>query len=386
MSSQEPGPVPWPRQQPTLRIIAWAIGIIAAVAVVSAAKLAGEIIAPTVLAGLIALTLAPVAVGLERLGLPAYLSAGALVLLGVLIAAGGVYLLTPSAEEWRLRAPSVIRSIEWQLRDLEQEIEQTVDTATIGNADQSGDRESTADAVMKSGQKVAADVLLATPRVALTFLYVAFLCFFLLAERAALRSSVLRLCPDWRTRLRLSRAIRDMPISVSHYLLTVTIINAGLGLSAGIAFWLLGLPNPSLWGTMVAILNFMPYVGPLIANIIILAVGLVTFPSFVDALYPVLALVALNMIEGQLVTPMVVGRHLRVGPLSVFMALAFGAWLWGALGAIVATPSLIVAHRFSRHMIVSRVRRRPMLVEPGSPPDQNSPLVHPVGRNSSESR
>lgn len=372
MSSQESGSARWRSQWPTLRVIAWSIGAIAAIAIVSAAKLAGAIVAPTVLAGLIALTLAPVVASLERLGLPSSLSAGAIVILGVLVAAGGVYLLTPSVEEWRLRAPSMIRTIEWQIRNLEHEIEQAVDNATIGNTEDLGGQKSTADAVIKSGQKMASDVLVATPRVALTVLYVAFLCYFLLAERAALRPAVLRLCPDWKTRLRLSRAIRDIRISVSRYLLTVAIINAGLGLAAGIVLALLALPNPTLWGAMVAVLNFMPYVGPLVANIIVFAVGLVAFPAFLDALYPVLALVTLNIIEGQLVTPMVVGHRLRVGPLSVFVALAFGAWLWGALGALVATPSLIVAHRFSRRMVMPGAPRQRMAagaVEGGRRPE-----------------
>ena len=375
MSSRTSGPGPGPGAGPspgqsretTLRIIAWSVAALAVVVVLSAARVAGIIVAPTVLACLVALTLAPLVAAVERLGIPSSLSAAAVVSLCVLVVAGGIYLLLPSAEEWRLRAPAVFRSIEWQLRHFEREIEQAVNTANIGAAGNLTGPESPADAVMKSGQKMATDVLLATPQAVLTFLYVGFLCFFLLAEREALRRSVLRLCPDSRTRLRLSRAIRDMRLSVSRYLLTIAIINAGLGIAAGIAFRLLGLPNPTLWGAMVAVLNFMPYIGPFISNIIVFAVGLVSFSGVVEALFPVLALVALNVVEGELVTPMVVGRHLRVGSLSVFLALAFGAWMWGALGALVATPSLIVAHRIWQGMIAPRVRPDPSGNSAGPP-------------------
>ena len=138
--------------------------------------------------------------------------------------------------------------------------------------------------------------------------------------------------------------------NVGRYLLMITSINIGLGLAAGVAFSLLGLPNAPLWGAMIALLNYMPYLGPLIANIVVFAVGFTTFNGVAEAIYPVLALATLNVAEGQAVTPMVIGRRARVGALSVFLALAFGAWLWGALGAFVATPLLIVARSLWQQM------------------------------------
>lgn len=333
-----------------LRVIAWSVGALGIIAVVAAAKLASGIVAPTVLAALFALTLAPLVAALERRRVPGSLAAAAVVGSCVLAAVGAVYLLAPSAEEWRMRAPSIMRSVERNMRDIEREIEKGVDKATAGRASEIGGQQSATDAVIESGQQLVTDALLSTPWALATFLYVGLLCFFLLSEREALRQFALSLCPSWRMRLRLSQAIRDMRRSVSRYLLTITLINIGLGAAAGIAFKLLGLPNAPLWGAMVAVLNFMPYIGPLISNVIVFAVGFTTFSTAIDAVYPVLALVTLNMIEGQIVTPMIVGRRYRVGPLSVFLALAFGAWLWGAVGAIVATPLLIVAHRFGARM------------------------------------
>lgn len=353
MSSRDSEPLPRTDGATLLRLTAWSAVAVAVVAIIAAAKFASAIVAPTVLAGLLALALGPLVAGLERARLPSALSAAVVVGAVVSATAGLLYLLIPSFQEWRLRAPSAMRRLEWELRDIEREIEEAT-PGSSGTDEESGEEKSAADAVMESGQNLVTDMLLATPEVLIGFLYVTLLCFFLLAERVMLRRLALSLCPDWKTRLRLSRTFLDMRRSVGHYLLTVAVINTGLGAAAGVAFFLMGLPNPVLWGAMVTVLNFMPYVGPLLANVIVFAIGFLTFSSLLEALYPVVALVALNVVEGQIVTPMVVGQRSRVGALSVFLAVAFGAWLWGALGALVAAPLLIVLHRFWRRMVMSR--------------------------------
>lgn len=352
MPATEPGRVP---AQP-IRVIAWSAGVLAVITVIAAAKLASAIVAPTVLAGLFALTLAPVVAGIERRGVPRPLAAGGLVGLGLFGAGAAGYLLAPSVEEWRLRLPSAVRSVERHLRDIEREIKEGVSggdgleaAGTIGtSAEEGGD--STTDAVMASGQKLVTDLMLAAPELVATLLYIAFLCFFLLVERATLRRLALSLPTGWRMRMNLCRAMREMRRTVGWYLLTISLNNLGLGAASAAAFWYFGLPNPILWGVIVGVLNFMPYVGPLVANAIVFIVGLSTFYDIMQAVYPVLAVAALNLVEGQAVTPMTLGRRTRVAPLSLFLALAFGAWLWGPLGALVAAPALIVAVTVGRRM------------------------------------
>lgn len=151
-----------------------------------------------------------------------------------------------------------------------------------------------------------------------------------------------------------------MRTKVARYLLTISIINVMLGIATAVTFWALGMPNPVLWGVGMAILNFIPYLGPAIMNVIVFAVAFVHYPSFFVALLPVAALLMLNLIEGQIVTPMLIGSRIAVGALPVFLAVAFGAWLWGAVGALLATPALIVgqtlttARRRAQRPIVSR--------------------------------
>jgi predicted PurR-regulated permease PerM len=334
----------------SIRIITWSVAILALIAVIAAARYASAVVVPVVLAGLFALTLTPLVHALERLRLPVTLAAAIVVCSGVAGTIGGAYLLAPSVEDWRSRAPSIIRAVERQLRNIEREINQQVDQATAGNGTQITGDASPADAAIASGQQLATDMLLGTPEMLAGLLTTAFLCFYFLAARAHMRRMVVASVSDWKTRLRISRAILEMRRSVGHYLLTISMINVLLGIATGVAFWWLELPNAPLWGVMVGLLNFMPYIGPLIANVIIFAVGAATYASLTEAIYPVLALLTINIIEGQVVTPMIVGQRARVGALPVFLALIFGAWLWGALGALVAAPMLIVASTFWRRM------------------------------------
>lgn len=339
-----------------LRMAAWSAAVLAVIATLAAAKAASAIVAPTVLAGLFALTLAPLVAAAERRGVPGTLAAGGLVGLCITGLAGAAYLLAPSAEQWRLRAPSIVRAMERQLRSIEREIKDDVGRSTLGDPSKLEGTESAADAVIDSSQRLITDAVLSAPEVLATLFYTVFLCFFLLAERASLRRFMLSLTPTRRARRNLGRAMRDMRQNVARYLLIISCINLALGAAAALVFWLMGLPNPVLWGAVVAVLNYMPYLGPLASNVLVFVVGMTTFHDAASALWPVLALVALNIAEGQVVTPMTVGQRARVGPLSVFLALAVGAWLWGVLGALVAAPLLIVGDAAARRMLL-RPRR-----------------------------
>lgn len=338
------------RARPQLNVLVWSIGCLTVLALVAAAKLAADIVAPTVLAGMFALTLAPVTRALERLRFPSSVASALVVSTVIAAAAIAAYALAPSVEDWRWKGPKIIRSLERNFRSIEQKISDSVEKATgsqIGS--QSGDTAPT-DAMIESGQKLIADTILSAPQVLIWLLYVGFLSYFLLAERVQVRRVFLSLTFSGHMRLRIARAIRDVRKNVSAYLLIISAVNAGLGLAAFLVFWATGLPSPLLWGAVVGVLNFMPYIGPLIANAIVLIIGLATFQYFGQVILPVILLATLNMIEGQLITPMMVGRGSRLSPLAVFLALAFGAWLWGAVGALVATPILIVTATIWRQL------------------------------------
>ena len=114
---------------------------------------------------------------------------------------------------------------------------------------------------------------------------------------------------------------------------------------------LMGLPSPILWGALAFGLNYVPYVGPAIMYVLLFVVGLLTYPTLLGALLPPAVFMAVTLIEGQFLTPAIVGRQvLNLHPLAVFLSIAFSAWLWGPVGAFLATPILIVARVALEHL------------------------------------
>jgi len=123
----------------------------------------------------------------------------------------------------------------------------------------------------------------------------------------------------------------------------VAIINFVVGLGASLIAYFIGLPNAIAWGVLAFILNFIPYIGALIMEAVLLAVGLVTFPTLAQALIAPVLYFGFTTLEGHFITPSIMGRRLALNPLTVFLALIFWTWLWGPIGAFLAVPLLIVA-------------------------------------------
>jgi predicted PurR-regulated permease PerM len=166
------------------------------------------------------------------------------------------------------------------------------------------------------------------------------LLFFLLASDDNLLRQAVTILPQLRDKKRLVEIVRDVEDDVSYYLLTITVINIGLGVAIGAAMWLLGMPNPYLWGAMAAVLNFIPLIGALLGVGIVGLVALLTFSTTAAMLLPPIIYLLLTSLEGQLVTPAVVARRLSLNPVVVFLALISWTWLWGIAGALLAVPLL----------------------------------------------
>ncbi|QDT17079.1 AI-2E family transporter [Alienimonas californiensis] len=165
--------------------------------------------------------------------------------------------------------------------------------------------------------------------------------YFLLAEGDAILNNVIGLLPtiaDKREAVGLTRAAEK---GVSRYLMLVSIINAALGVCIGIAMWLVGLPNPVLWGVMAGLLNFIPYVGAFVgAAAVFLVAYLEPEFSLGEAALAPLCYMGINLLEGNFVTPAVLGKTIALNPLMVLLSLAFWGWIWGPTGAVLAVPLL----------------------------------------------
>ena len=131
---------------------------------------------------------------------------------------------------------------------------------------------------------------------------------------------------------------------------TITAINAGLGVAIGMSMWLLGVPNPLLFGVIGFTFNYVPYLGAMCGIAIATVVGLVTFDGIGHALLPGTVYFALTTLEGQFVTPYFVGRSLKMNTVVIFLSIALGAWLWSVMGMLLAVPLLVTIRAFCEHI------------------------------------
>jgi predicted PurR-regulated permease PerM len=166
--------------------------------------------------------------------------------------------------------------------------------------------------------------------------------FFFLVGRKHMRRHVVLFFATQEDRLRALRIFNEIEENLTRYVATTGSINLCLGFIVGCATWIIGLPNPAMWGVLAFAFNFLPYIGPLIITIALFAAGLVVFPSLGEALIAPSFFVGLATLEGHFITPNIVGRRLALSPVLVFVGLVFWTWLWGPMGALLATPLVVV--------------------------------------------
>jgi predicted PurR-regulated permease PerM len=172
---------------------------------------------------------------------------------------------------------------------------------------------------------------------------VVLLTFFFMVYGQSLQRNAIALLPGRQQKRLTVEILQSIEHEISRYVLTISIINALVGLAfAGALYWL-GVPldEALLWGTMAAILNFAPYVGPLIGIMIMLLMGFVAFDDVWHSLLPAAIYLGLHTVEGQIVTPIVLGARMALSPLVLILALMLCGWLWGIVGLLLAVPLLV---------------------------------------------
>lgn len=315
---------------------------------------------PTTIGAFLALILTPIVAKLEFAGVRRGFTALSVVVVALLTLGTVVYAVLPNYEDYVRRAPEIVREIERKLAPFEQKakevglIAKTPESPSTALPGAGGEVEGPKApdagnvALPLPDRDFYTDVALEAPALFGNFLYIVFLTFFIIFDRNRLMRMALATQSSYPARLRMLRVIRRIRTDVAQYLLAVTAINCGLGVATGLAFWALGMPNPLLWGVAMATVNFIPYLGAGLMNVVAFAVAFLHYPEAIFAFAPVAVLLFLNLVEGQFVTPMVIGSRLVLGALPVFFAVAFGAWLWGPAGAVLATPALIVVQAVAR--------------------------------------
>jgi predicted PurR-regulated permease PerM len=287
---------------------------------------------------------------LGRVGLPPALSA-ALLLLGLFGALGwGGGALSGPAAEWMSRAPQSARDVERKLRFLRDpvakvsQMSQEVEKATQLSAGEAPR------AVVVERQSLADVVLDQTQGFLVGLLMTAILLFFLLSDPDGFLMRAVQIAPSLSDKKRVVAATREVQSEVSRYLLTISVINAGFGLAVGAALYALDVPNAALWGVLAFVTNYVPYVGAFALAIVLTGVGVLSFEDPWRMFLPAGAFVALNVVESNVVTPLLVGRSLTLSPVVVFVWVLLWSWLWGVPGGLIAVPLLAAAKIVLQHV------------------------------------
>lgn len=328
------------QRRPHLRTLA-EVGLFL-IAFVAAIYVARDIIIPLAFALMLYFLLRPSVRLLSRLHVPKAIS-GAIVLGSavVFVSLAAVELAGP-ASNWAERLPVAVRQVEFKSRSLKAPVERASRIAAkVEQVTQLGRQGGTPEvSVVKPG---LFDNLLAGTIALLGQLLITLIAgYFLLIDGDTLISRLFRMLPDLQERERASAVINEVEQKMGQYLRTITVVNLGLGLCLGIALQVFGMPNPWLWAGMAAVLNYVPYLGAGVGMVIVGLASFVTFESVSAAILPPLSYLALTSVEGNIITPLVLGHTFRVSPLVVFVWLACWTWLWGIPGAVLAVPLLML--------------------------------------------
>ncbi|MBA3678439.1 MAG: AI-2E family transporter [Sphingosinicella sp.] len=319
------------------------IGVGLAVALPFALRAGAEFFLPVTAALVIAIALVPMLEWFERRGLPSALSALICVLLLLTVANVAVASIVLPAAEWVRLLPERIGRIQETLAplldvyaNLERFIEDIV--TEFGRDAESSQRTVT----VETPNSLVDIIATSAPFAAIQMFFAVLVIFFFLSGWTGMRKRTIVGRSSFGGAMTTARVIQQVVDSTSTYLGTITAVNILMGLIVAFALWMIDMPTPLMWGGIVAVLNYIPYLGP-IASIMLLGLGgLMAFPDPWYALLPALSFALIHLVEANFITPMVVGRRLTINPLLILVSLSFWAWVWGTTGALLAVPLLII--------------------------------------------
>ncbi|MEQ8897592.1 MAG: AI-2E family transporter [Roseovarius sp.] len=321
---------------PVLRLAVIVIAVLMGFGVL---KLAGDIFAPMVLGIVTGVILAPITDLLERWKLPSGVASAIVLALGISGVAVVVVLLEPLV--WRV--VDELPDIKWEVRSIIEQFRGVIRGLDAMN-EEVGQALGTGQNGEDKGNGPIPDptaTLLLAPLVLAQVLIFAGTLFFFLLTRRGIYVWVSTWVGDRRDTVIIKKRFTTAERLVARYFLTISIINAGLGASLGALMMVIGLPGPLIWGVVATMLNFILYVGPIMVIGGLLLAGLIAFDGLM-VFAPAAIFLCLNMIESQFVTPAMVGKHISVNPLLIFVSLVIWLWMWGPIGGIVAIPVLVI--------------------------------------------
>ncbi|HTG39282.1 AI-2E family transporter [Sphingomonas sp.] len=299
---------------------------------------------PLTAAIVIAIALVPALEWLERRGLPAPLAAFTCVLVFLAATNAALASIVVPAWQWVRLLPERIELIQSNVKpviDFYSNAERFVNR-TIENFASAPAREAPATVAAPPPTGLLDLVGTSAPSALIEMFFAILLIYFFLSGWTRLRRAAITSRTSFGGALATARVIQDVVDDTSAYLGTITAINVALGLSVAGALYLIDMPTPLMWGGIVALLNYIPYFGPVMAAALLALGGLMTFDELWWALLPAVIMTGAHLIEANAITPLVVGHRLTISPIMILVSLSFWGWVWGTPGALLAVPLLII--------------------------------------------
>jgi predicted PurR-regulated permease PerM len=331
------------RRDRLLASLALTSGIGLLLALPFALRAGAEFFLPLTAALVIAIALVPLLEWMERRGIPSGLSALIAVVGFLLVANTALVLIVVPATDWFRILPQRLPQIQANLAplidfyaSLQRFVDETVQMLATGPV------AAAQTAAVDAPRSLLQFAATSAPSAIIQMVFALLIIYFFLAGWTKLRRRTINSRGSFDGAMAVARVIQNVVDATSAYVITIATINICLGLAVALALWLIGMPSPLMWGGIVALLNFVPYFGPMLAAVLLGLGGLMVFDDVYVALLPAGLQVGFHLVEANVVTPLLLGRRLTMNPLLILVSLTFWGWVWGTPGALLAVPLLII--------------------------------------------
>ena len=331
------------RRDRLLASIALTTGLGLIVALPFALREGAEFFLPLTAALVIAIALVPFLEWMERRRVPSAIAALAAVIAFLLVANTALVLIVVPATDWFRLLPQRLPKIQDNLApliDFYSQLQHFVDETVQMLA--TGPVAAAQTAAVDAPRSLLQFAATSAPSAIIQMVFALLIIYFFLAGWTRLRRRTINSRGSFDGAMAVARVIQNVVDATSAYVLTIATINLCLGLAVALALWLIGMPSPLMWGGIVALLNFVPYFGPMLAAALLALGGLMVFDDVWRALLPAATQIGFHLVEANVITPMVLGRRLTMNPLLILVSLTFWGWVWGTPGALLGVPLLII--------------------------------------------
>lgn len=331
------------RRDRLLASIALIMGAGVILAIPFALRAGAEFFLPVTAALIIAIALVPALEWLERRRVPSGLAAFLCLMLFLIIANAAVAAIIFPASEWVKALPERVDRMRHTLApiiDAFSDLDSFINN--VAHEFSRGPGIASQTVTVETPNSLLQIIATSAPFALIQMVFATLVIFFFLAGWTKMRRRTITNRTSFDGAMTTARVIQQVVDATSTYLGTITLVNISLGLLVALVLWAIGMESPLMWGGLVAVANYIPYLGPIVAALLLSVGGLMVFDEPWRAMLPAILFVVFHLIEANIITPTIVGRKLTINPLMILLALSFWAWVWGTTGALLAVPILII--------------------------------------------